>query len=355
MKPPVLSMSGVTVCRNGRIVLNVDDLVVGQGEILSIIGTNGAGKSTLLQAANLLLPANGRISLFGQAATPKNQLHLRRRSALLFQEALFTYGTVYENVALPLKLRGVERQEINGRVEQVLKTVRCEYLSDRQARKLSGGEAQRISLARALVSDPELLLLDEPFSALDPASRSGMLSEFRQIILERGITALVVSHSMDDILFLGGKTVVFEQGRIVQQGAPEEILRRPASVSIARLTGMDNIIPCRLELFADRTEVVLINGYRFQYPGDSPSTAEFCCFPGDIFGVCGEAATVDRCAAQLEGRVGHIVPGIGIDHIFVETGSTSIRARIPRNQFPYHCSPGDKIKLTFNPRDVHLL
>lgn len=356
MKTPVLTMSGVAVYRGGRPVLNIDELNVDQGEILSIIGPNGAGKSTLLHAVNLLLPySSGKLALFGQPVSAANQLLLRRRSALLFQEALFTRDTVLNNVVLPLRLRGCNRQEAGERALQALETVRCRHLTSRQAQSLSGGEAQRVSLARALVTEPELLLLDEPFSALDPATRDDMLAEFRQIIMERGITALVVSHIIDDILFLSERTLVLEQGRIIQQGKPEEILRRPASEAVARLTGMDNIIACRTEKAGSGTRVILNNSVEFLYPGQLTRQATCCCIPGDIFAIGGPDGTWPASHAALEGSVLRVIPGIGVYQVVADIQGLTITARLPRQQALAAATPGSAIWLTFNPEDIQLL
>lgn len=356
MMHPALDMSDAAVYRGVRRVLAIDRLVIERGEIVSIIGLNGAGKSTLLQAASTLLPCHmGSIRLFGEPVSKANQLRLRRRSALLFQEAVFTRDTVFNNVALPLKLRGYKKADIEMRVLQALKTVRCEHLISRQAHQVSGGEAQRVNLARALAADPEFLLLDEPFSALDPAARLEMLAEFHQIIVDRGLTALIVSHTMQDVLFLSERTIVLEDGCIVQEGKPEDIMRRPASERVARLVGVDNILPCQVENVAGSRVIALNETVKIPYAGQPTSHPSFCCFPGDIFSVADTEKSAKASNGLIEGVVQRVIPGIGVYQLALEAGGTIVHARLPRQQALAMAIPGKKLSLVFDPQDIQLV
>ena len=165
---PLLEVRDLLVCRENQPVVEVDHLAVDQGNVLAVVGPNGSGKTSLILAiARLLKPERGQILFKGEEISEQQELHYRRRIALVLQEPLLFSQSVYENAALGLHFRGTPKEEITRRVDHWLNRLGITHLRDRRADKLSGGEAQRVSLARAFVLQPELLLLDEPFSALD--------------------------------------------------------------------------------------------------------------------------------------------------------------------------------------------
>ena len=172
----LLCVTDLQVTRGGVQVLDIPALAVRAGEVLALIGPNGTGKSTLLLTlACLLKPSQGRIIFReGDIDVQRGDFLYRRRIAMVFQEPLLFDATVFDNVAAGLRIRGLGRAEIEGRVPGYLELFGIGHLAGRSARKLSGGEAQRTSLARALVTKPEIVFLDEPFSALDPPTREGL-------------------------------------------------------------------------------------------------------------------------------------------------------------------------------------
>ena len=172
MAATLLTLRDVIVRYGETIALQIAALELQSGEVLAILGPNGGGKSTLLRVIGLLQrPTHGKVLFRGENAFDGNSLRLRRHIASVFQEPLLLNATVYENAALGLKLRGIGGPEISRRLDPWLERLGIADLRQRNARSLSGGEAQRTSLARALALEPEILLLDEPFAALDPASR----------------------------------------------------------------------------------------------------------------------------------------------------------------------------------------
>ena len=234
MTPPVLEVLGVRVARGGRTVLDVPALAVPPGEVLALIGPNGAGKSTLLRVLGLLeSPVAGEVRFRGAAVTPRAALAVRRRMASVFQEALLADTTVRENVALGLRFRGERGLGAVSRVGKWLGRFGIAHLAERRARTLSGGEAQRAALARALVMEPEVLLLDEPFSSLDPPTREGLIDDLGRILREERTTAVLVTHDRGEAMALGDRVGVLMDGRLLQVDGAAQVFRAPATEEIA--------------------------------------------------------------------------------------------------------------------------
>lgn len=346
-----IELEKVTTSRNRKQVLHIETLRVDRGELVAVLGSNGAGKSTLLQVVNLLLPWEGQVRLFGEVVTPADVLRFRRRSALVFQEPHFIADTVFANVALPLKFRGFSFSVMQAKVKAALDTFRCMHLMDRLAHNLSGGEAQRVCLARALVYEPELLLLDEPFTALDPATRQTLLDELRQAAVDRNITVLFVSHNLDDVLQFADRALVLEEGRIIQDDVPEGVLRRPASVAVARLIGADNIIPCRTEPDQNGTTVHLASTLSVTVP--ERVTGTYCCLPGDAFHFDG---AVPAYWLKLPLIVKKVSPSIGVTTVCAESHGLQFTLKISmREQSLLELKPGMPIQAAVNPADIHMM
>ncbi len=206
------------------------EFCVRKGETLVLIGENGSGKSSLLLLlSGLLLPDSGRIELDGLVLfDPLNTIHVpveERNIGFVFQNyAIFPHMTVFENVAFGLRRRKVPASEIRSRVQDSLSLLSLESLSGVRANHLSGGERQRTALARALVIEPALLLLDEPVSALDAVAQERMRSELRSYIRNADIPCIAVTHSFRDAFALGDRVGVMERGRVVQTGTPQEVM-----------------------------------------------------------------------------------------------------------------------------------
>jgi tungstate transport system ATP-binding protein len=231
---PVLRLQGIVVRRGERATLHVPLLEVHQGEIITLAGPNGAGKSTLLQVAALLLkPETGEVWIGGELAQPKRAVALRRRIAMVFQSPLLFDVKVLQNVASGLRFRGVRRQEAEDRGKAWLAKFGVEQLADRSARALSGGEAQRVALARAMAVDPILLLLDEPFGALDAPTRSAIVPDLVRNLRETGTAAIVVTHDFDEALALGDRLGIVLEGQIAKLDVPAKVLSLPATDAVA--------------------------------------------------------------------------------------------------------------------------
>lgn len=223
----VLEARDLVVKKSGRRILSVERLAVDQGEVLAIVGPNGAGKSTLLtMLACLEPPTQGALLFHGRPVTRKNALAVRRRLAVVFQEPLLLDTTVLENAAVGLRLRGRGR-EAEKKAREWLDRFGVGHLANQSAFTLSGGEAQRVSLARAFALEPEVLLLDEPFASVDVISRASLLEEFRGVLAATGTTAVLVTHDFREVDALATRVVVLAAGELQAEGTPAAIAAHP--------------------------------------------------------------------------------------------------------------------------------
>jgi molybdate transport system ATP-binding protein len=236
-----MSLAAHVLVDRGSLALDVE-VAVADGEVLAVLGPNGAGKSTLLRIlAGLLPPGGGRVVVDG---TPWDDgaVHVpahRRALGVVFQDALlFPHLTVGENVAFGLRTRGVRRPARTAAAAAWLDRVGLPGFAARRPAELSGGQAQRAALARALVGDPALLLLDEPLSALDARTRLTVRAELRRHLAVFGGSTVLVTHDPVDAMALADRVVVVEDGRVVQEGTPAEVSRRPRTDYVARLVGL---------------------------------------------------------------------------------------------------------------------
>jgi tungstate transport system ATP-binding protein len=232
----LIEVRDLVVTRAGRRILEVDELSIRRGETLAIVGPNGAGKSTLLLAlAGLLRPDRGSIVVEGVAVVPARDLAYRRRIGLVFPAPLLLSTSVFGNVAAGLRFRGVGSAETRERVEHWLERLAIAHLRDRPASQLSSGEAQRTSLARALVLDPQVLLLDEPFVALDSATRAQLLDDFERLRIEVPTTRVLVTHHLHEAVRLGDRLAILLDGRIRQCDTPGRVMASPIDADVAAL------------------------------------------------------------------------------------------------------------------------
>jgi len=233
----MISLKHAELQRAGRLVLDIADLKVGPGESVAVIGPNGAGKSTLLQVMACLLPLDsGSLTVLGERIERgANPIHVRRRTAMVLQRACLLNTSVFDNVALGLRIRKTPESTIRERVMDALSMFRVEHLAPRPARALSGGESQRVSLARAFALEPDILFLDEPFNALDLATRTALLSEVGEAVRSFGATTIFVTHDVTEIPFLSDRTIVMDGGRIVADGSIRRVLADDTRSALSEL------------------------------------------------------------------------------------------------------------------------
>jgi len=277
-------------------------LEIGSGELVALLGPSGSGKTTILRMVAGLDYADGGRILFGDEDA--TDIPVRERGVgFVFQHyALFPHMTVAENIAFGMKVskRRRSRAEIDARVTELLALMRLAGLGDRFPAQISGGQRQRVALARALAVDPKVLLLDEPFGALDANVRRDLRRWLREIHDELGITTIFVTHDQEEALDLADRVVILNEGRIVQQGTPEEVCRRPGSAFVTRFLGDAN----RLEVEVRDGRAALAGG-SIDAPGVPDGRAELFARPADLDWASdgsGIAASVLRVIDRPENR-----------------------------------------------------
>ena len=240
---PVMLARDLTVVRGKRTLVRVHRFEVRGGLVHVLLGPNGAGKSTLLKALNGLEQADGTLEFEGRPVRgAAARLALRRRTAAVAQKPYLLNTSVLGNVASGLRYRGVRRREAHAAAAEALELLGVAHLAHRRPARLSGGEAQRVSIARALACDPTVLFLDEPIAALDPPTRRSLVGDLLRILDQRGIAAVWVTHDRDEALAVGDTVTFIEMGEVVQSGPVLEVISRPASESFAAFLGLDTYL-----------------------------------------------------------------------------------------------------------------
>nr|BBH94841.1 hypothetical protein KTA_30400 [Thermogemmatispora argillosa] len=218
---------------------------VAEGSICMLLGTSGSGKTTLLRMVNRLIePSSGTITIDGHNILEENPIQLRRRIGYVIQQVgLFPHMTIAENVRITAEIAGWSKARMASRVDELLTLVGLDPAEYRRRypRQLSGGQQQRVGLARALAADPAILLMDEPFGALDAITRTHLQDELQRIQREMRKTILFVTHDVEEAFRLGDQIAILSEGRLVQIGSPVDLLLQPANEFVSRLIGSDNI------------------------------------------------------------------------------------------------------------------
>lgn len=226
---PLIELHNITYQAGNKTILTIPKFQIETGDFLGIMGPNGAGKSTLLKViAFLESRTSGDILYRGQVISKGNpSLELRRKFSVALQQSLLLEGTVFQNIAIGLKLRRFPKAVINEKVNLWLEQFQISHLAKQNVQFLSGGEAQRVNLARAMIVEPEILFLDEPFSALDFPTKIKLMEDFKQIIEGADITAVFVSHDLMEINYLTNSLAIIVNGEVKQFGPTQRVLGHP--------------------------------------------------------------------------------------------------------------------------------
>lgn len=228
---PLLELQDIKYQVGNKAILNIPEFCIHSGEFLGIMGPNGAGKSSLLKIiAFLQSQSSGKILYRGAIISPgKAPLEVRREFSIALQQSLLLDTTVYQNIAIGLKLRKVPKTIIKEKVDLWMDQFQIKHLAKKNALHLSGGEAQRVNLARAMIIEPEILFLDEPFAALDFPTKIKLMEDFKQIIKKTQTTAVFISHDLMEIHYLTDRVAIMVNGEIKQSGSTQEVLEHPNS------------------------------------------------------------------------------------------------------------------------------
>ena len=228
-----------------KVIIQDFNLEIAKGEFVTIIGSSGCGKTTILKMVNgLVLPTAGQVLVVGQNIKNLDLINLRRNIGYAIQgSVLFPHMTVEENIAyVPTLLNGDDQERTLRAVSKWMQIVGLdEEIRQRYPDELSGGQQQRVGIARALAASPDILLMDEPFGAVDALTRGQLQEELHRIYKQTGITVLFVTHDIHEALKLGTRILVMDQGKVLQYGTPDEIVRQPATAFVKQLTGQAEV------------------------------------------------------------------------------------------------------------------
>jgi len=303
---------------------------VDEGELAVLLGPSGSGKSTVLRmVAGLESPDAGRVYLTGCDMTGRRVQN--RNVGFVFQHyALFKHMTVEENIAFGLRVRKVDKDKIKRKVSELVELVRLNGYQDHYPRQLSGGQRQRVALARALAPEPRILLLDEPFGALDARVRENLAQWLRLLHEQVSLTTILVTHDQKEAIEIADKIVVINRGKVEQCGNPREVYGRPNSKFVASFVGKTNVITASLKdgrVMVNDTEIPL-PGYGLPPVADGAGTAVLLVRPEDIYllgnGIKGEGVT---------GIIESILYRGNVFEIRINAGSVPLKTVVGKNEF----------------------
>ncbi len=326
------------------IALDGLSLTIAPGELVALLGPSGCGKTTALRLLAGLEDADeGRVVIGGQDVTglPTN----RRNVGMVFQAySLFPHMVAWENVAFGLQMRKVGTAERKKRALEMLELVGLEKHADRYASQLSGGQQQRVALARALAIHPQVLLLDEPLSALDAKVRARLRDEIRRIQLEVGITTLFVTHDQEEALAIADRVGVMQSGKLEQLGPPTQVYSRPATPFVAEFVGLTNRIAGTVKQGSVEVRGALIPLVQPDVP-DGPATAL----------VRPEAVTLATNGELADGPLVGTVIAVAFlgatSRVTVDLGDATVLAQMPTSTASQHPA-GTRVRLAFRPDPV---
>ena len=355
----LLELRDIVVHRGGRLALALERLAVERGEVVAVLGPNGAGKSTLLQVAGLLLRPDAGAVIFDGEASSRHALKLRRRMAVAMQDAMLVGGSVLDNAALPLKLRGVDKRIRETAARTWLERFGVGGLAARPASRLSGGEAQRTSLARAFATNPELLLLDEPVGGLDQPTRWALLDDLARIVRETETTTVFVTHDRDEALHLADRVAVFLDGRLRQAGPPEEVFAAPVDDDVAAFIGVENIFIGRLTGLEGGLATVDVHGHDVMglAPKDIAGRLRVCLRPEAVTlqPSDGTPAVGGSARNAIPGVVAEVRPRGAEARVLLDCGFTLVALVTRLSVAEMGLAPGTPVVATFKATAVHLL
>ena len=340
--------------RGDRRVAHAAHIDLAEGEHLALLGPNGAGKSSLVLGLATLVRTDGELRYRGTPVRDADAY--RRRIAVVFQRPLLLDRSVRENAALGLALRGVGKREREARAENELARLGVGQLADRSALGLSGGEAQRVSIARALAIDPEILFLDEPFSALDAPTRETLIADLARVLRERGVTTVMVTHDRDEALSLADRIGVVIDGELRQLDKAEAVFGMPSDPEIAAFVGVENVLPARVERATDELTILRIADQHVEITEPPPPGDDFpllCIRPDDI--VIAREAASSSARNSFTARIVRIEPIGRRTRLVLDCGFPLIAHVTRQSAREMALAAGDEVVASFKATVPHLL
>ena len=350
----ILEAQDFAVSRGGREVTRIGRLSIHEGETLALLGPNGAGKTSLLLALATLLPATGALRSRGRPI--EDPTAFRRRNAVVFQRPLLLDRSVRENAALGLALRGMPRRERERRADEALSRLGVGQLAERPARALSGGEAQRVSLARALAVDPEILFLDEPFSALDAPTRETLIADLARLLRARGVTTVLVTHDRDEALSLSDRIAIIIAGRLRQLADAATVFAMPADPEVAAFVGVENVLPARVVSVSAELTTLRIGDLSVEITEEPLPGEDFpllCVRPDDI--VIARGTSVTSARNSFPGRILRLEPIGRRVRVIIDCGFPLVAHVTAHSVRDLQLRDGDTVTASFKATAPHLL
>lgn len=360
MTPPILEFQNVQVRAESRILLDIPSFQLDAGEHLSLIGPNGSGKTTFLHlAACLRCTTFGHVAFRGQVVTARNAASLRRHVAIVFQDPLLFSVNVLQNVAAGLRFQGINRAEAHHRALEFLTLFGVAHLANRRPHGLSGGEAARVALARAFATDPDLMLLDEPFSALDAETRSALLPELRERLMDRGAAAILVTHDSSEAFFFAPRLALLDAGRVIADGDIHDLAMHPPTRRIAELLGVENVISGRLKACVNglaNVEIAPGLSLHAAYSGALvPGTEVEITVPAAMMHLLQATGSPPDGWNVISGRVTWVVRQPGWDLITLRAAGLTIRVRQLWTATGTQWQEGDVVVASFPPESAWII
>ncbi len=360
--PPLLEALNLQVAhgtgRQRRVVLQVNRISIDEGEVLAVIGPNGSGKSTLLMGlSRLIRPEKGDIYFRGERLSAANELGYRRQIGMVLQDPLLLDLSVANNVALGMRFRNWSKSEVRSRVALWLERLGIAELKNRPARQLSGGEAQRTSLARALALEPSLLFLDEPFNSLDRPTRTSLIDDLQDLLAETRTTTVLVTHDLNEALALGSRVAVLLEGTIRQMGPPEDVFSAPTDPEVAAFVGIETFIPGKIIGRSGGLLNVAAGEFVLDVVGQgSPGQSVLICMrPEDITVWLRDQLPTSSARNVLSGTIQRTVHQASLTKIVVDCGFLVV-SKITRASFQeMQLEQGQTVALTFKASSAHLV
>jgi tungstate transport system ATP-binding protein len=354
----LIKVAGLTHRYGEREVLQDLNLSIASGEVFALIGPTGAGKTTLLRIIDLLeVPSSGEIYFDGKhiPKSGKQRLEIRRRMSFIHQKPQVFNLSVYDNIACGLRWRGEKKSGVADKVDHILEMVGLEGYKNRNARALSGGEAQRVALASALVLEPEVLLLDEPTANLDPVSTARIEQLISYVARQRNTTMIMATHDMSQGQQLAGRIGVLLEGKLAQIGNVTDIFRSPQNEEVAHFVGMENIIEGVISVSNDGIAMVNINGNAIQAVSGYPAGKEVyaCIRPEDI--TLALSSTPSSARNSFKAKVTRVTTLGPLSRVEIDCGFRLIALVTKISAEELNLQAGREVYATFKATGVHIM